>query len=82
MKKTLFIATMILASNVAQAEMTLLEKIAADADRDPYAESSSSSYQVFEEEVLTEEYIAPEAAEQMKPSRNFKLENGNTVIKN
>lgn len=80
MKKALFILTIIFMSNAASA-MTLQEQIAADSVRDPYAEAPSIADVIEIEEVITiEGYIEPKAAEQMKPSKIFKLDHGNTVV--
>lgn len=82
MKKFTFLTlAMLAAATTANADMTLQQKIAADSQRDPYAEAGNSNKLVFEEIDVVEEFIEPKAAEQMKPSKIFKLEKGNTIVK-
>ena len=86
MKKLLLAAALIISTNVvaeaAEKKLTLIQQIQFDSERDPYAESTSAPTIVeIETEVITEEYVEPEAAEQMKPSKHFELKNGNTVVK-
>lgn len=85
MKKLLTIAVLAATSIIAvsaQAQekpLTLNEKIAADAKRDPYGESPNSRLDIIYDAGEVE--IAPAAAEFMKPSI-FKLDKqGNTVVR-
>lgn len=92
MKKLLIIAaiasTTVLTSNAADAtqmkskqNLTMQEQIRLDAQRDPYAEAAAISPIVIRETIITEGYIAPEAAEHMQPSKYFELRNGNTIVR-
>jgi hypothetical protein len=67
---------------IAQKEhMTLQEKIAADAARDPYFEREIFPEAVTPEKTLIlEETIPPVAAHEMQPSKIFKMKKGNIVI--
>lgn len=61
--------------------LTLQEQIAADAARDPYAETPATPIKYKINRITTTEgYIPPAAAEQMQPSKIFKMKKGNTVI--
>lgn len=59
----------------------IYDKIAADALRDPYAESPNKPIALKKKAVQQEEIIAPEAAEFMKPNKLLKQDNGNLRIK-
>lgn len=85
MKKALVITALILTqitAHAAEKTPTLAEQIAADAARDPYAETQKQPLRYeLEETTIIEGYQPPAAAEFMQPSKVFKVQNGNIVVK-
>jgi hypothetical protein len=69
------------AATAQKEHLTLQEKIAADAARDPYFEREIfPEAAAAEKTIIFEDYQEPAAAREMQPSKIFKLKNGNTVV--
>jgi hypothetical protein len=88
MNKLLLIAVLLLAQNAQATDhakpaktLTMQEQIAADAARDPYAETKREPIKYrINKTTTTEGFVPAPAAEQMQPSKIFKMKKGNTVV--